>query len=68
MPLNFLLHLALILGPYLAVWTLLLSTMNFLAHKSDCYRLNSNIRSLINISIPRWDHLLFSALPSLFIL
>ena len=31
-----LLHLAYILGPYLAVWTVFLLTMNFLAHKSDC--------------------------------
>ena len=36
MHLYILLHLAYILGPYLAVWTLLLLTMNFLAHKSDC--------------------------------
>ena len=36
MHLNILLHLAYILGPYLAVWTVFLLTMNFLAHKSDC--------------------------------
>ena len=36
MHLYILLHLAYILGPYLAVWTVFLSTMNFLAHKSDC--------------------------------
>ena len=63
MHLHILLHLAYILGPYLAVWTLLLLTMNFLAHKSDCLLYIYGIRSLINISIPRWDHLLFSALP-----
>ena len=34
---HILLHLAYILGPYLAVWTVFLLTMNFLAHKSDCY-------------------------------
>ena len=33
---HILLHLAYILGPYLAVWTVFLLTMNFLAHKSDC--------------------------------
>ena len=37
MHLNFLFHLAYILGPYQAVWTVFLLTMNFLAHKSDCY-------------------------------
>ena len=35
MHLYILLHLAYILGPYLAVWTVFLLTMNFLAHKSD---------------------------------
>ena len=37
MHLHILLHLAYILGPYLAVWTVFLLTMNFLAHKSDCW-------------------------------
>ena len=59
-----LLHLAYILGPYLAVWTVFLLTMNFLAHKSDCYTAFVNIRSLIDLSIPRWNHQPFSALPS----
>ena len=64
MHLNILLHLAYILGPYLAVWTVFLLTMNFLAHKSDCLLSFLNIRSLIDLSIPRWDHQPFSALPS----
>ena len=61
---NILLHLAYILGPYLAVWTVFLLTMNFLAHKSDCPNAFVNIRSLIDLSIPRWNHQPFSALPS----
>ena len=53
MHLHFLLHLAYILGPYSAVWTLLLLTMELIPHSLTPDYYYDNIRSLIILSIAR---------------
>ena len=62
MHLHFLLHLAYILGPYLAVWTLFLLTMELIPHSLTADQQLAGIRSLIgfsNLAAPSP----FSALP-----
>ena len=51
MHLHFLLHLAYILGPYLAVWTLFLLTMELIPHSLTPEYFLCSIRSLIILSI-----------------